>query len=267
MLRILDAAGVKTFFAFSNISPEERGIAGVPREKYKGWIGSLEPHAEDAGYLTGKALIALGRKTNARAPDRKLHLIVIAGDRTTTSSVLRNEGLMKAVAESPDVTIDQTVYAGWARDKAAEQADWLYSRYPDARLVWAGNDLMAFGAIQALEKRGGVPGKDAYFSGVNTSKEAMDALRSGRLTALAGGHFIAGAWSLVMIYDYSHGRDFRDEGLELDRPMFVNFDAASAAVFEERFGQGFDKVGFARYSKALNPSVKRYDFGFGQLLR
>ncbi|HUL97575.1 MAG TPA: ABC transporter substrate-binding protein [Usitatibacter sp.] len=267
IVRILDAAGVKTFLAFSSIPAEGRGETLGPREKYKGWLGSLEPHAEDAGYMTARALIAQGRKANARAADGRLHLIAIAGDRTTPSSVRRNDGMQKAVAESHDVVVDQVVYAGWARDKAAEQAEWLFARYPEARLVWAGNDLMAFGAMQALEKRGGVPGKDAFFSGVNTSKEAMDALASGRLTALAGGHFITGAWAVVMLYDYAHGRDFRDEGLELDSPMFASFDARSAAVFMARYGENFDSVGFRRYSKALNPKLKRYDFGFAQLLR
>ena len=101
-----------------------------------------------------------------------------------------------------------------ARNGAA-QADQLYRLYPDARLVWAGNDLMAFGAMAAWEKRGGKPGMDAWFSGINTSTEALEAVKSGRLTSLAGGHFITGAWAMVMIYDYHHGRDFADEGLEL----------------------------------------------------
>jgi ABC-type sugar transport system substrate-binding protein len=76
-----------------------------------------------------------------------------------------------------------------------------YRRYPDVKLVWAGNDLMAFGAMNAWEQRGGKPGVDAWFSGINTSTEALEAIKSGRLTSLAGGHFITGAWSLVMIYD------------------------------------------------------------------
>ena len=68
-----------------------------------------------------------------------------------------------------------------------------------------------------------LPGADAWFSGINTSTEALDAIKSGRLTALAGGHFITGAWAVVMIYDYHHGRDFADEGLELERAMFAEF--------------------------------------------
>jgi ABC-type sugar transport system substrate-binding protein len=72
-------------------------------------------------------------------------------------------------------------------------------RHPDARLVWAGSDQMAFGAMRAWRGAGRVPGKEVLFSGVNTSTEAMKAVRSGELTALAGGHFMAGAWALVMI--------------------------------------------------------------------
>ncbi|HEX4333863.1 MAG TPA: ABC transporter substrate-binding protein [Usitatibacter sp.] len=266
-LRILDAAGVKTFFAYSSIPAADRAATGGPRERYKGWLGSLEPHAEDAGYVTARALIEQGRSAGARGADGKLHLIAIAGDRTTPSSAARNDGMRRAVTEAGDTVIEQTVYAGWGRDKAAEQAEWLYARYPEARLVWAGNDLMAFGAMASLEKAGKVPGKDAFFSGVNTSREAMDALRSGRLTALAGGHFITGAWTLVMLYDYAHGHDFASEGLDLDRSMFTNFDARSAEVYLARFGENFDAVDFRRYSKALNPKLARYDFDFGQLLR
>jgi ABC-type sugar transport system substrate-binding protein len=268
LLRILDGAGIKTFLAYSSLSASEREDLGGPRSRYKGWLGSLEPHAEDAGYLTAMELIAAGRKAGARAKDGKLHMIAIAGDRTTPSSIRRNEGMSRAVADAGDVVLDQVVYAAWARDKSAEQSEWLFERHKDARMVWAGNDLMAFGAMQSWEKRGGAPGSDAWFSGVNTSREAMDAVRSGRLAALAGGHFITGAWVVVMLYDHAHGRDFADEGLELDRPMFALFDAASAERYLELFGDGdFERIDFRRYSKALNAKLKRYDFDFAQLLR
>ena len=267
MLKVLDAAGVKTFFAYSSIPREARAGIGGPRETYKGWLGSLEPHAEDAGYLTARALFATARKAGEPAADGKLHMVAIAGDRTTPSSTRRNAGMMRALGEASDVVLDQTVYAGWARDKAAEQAEWLYERHDSARLVWAANDLMAFGAMEAWEKRGGKPGRDAWFSGVNTSKEAMDAVKGGRLTALAGGHFITGAWALVLIYDYAHGRDFKDEGLEFDRTMFTLFDANKAERFNTLYGEDFSRIDFRRYSKALNPALKSYDFDFGQLLK
>jgi hypothetical protein len=67
--------------------------------------------------------------------------------------------MRRAVNEAGDVVLDQEVYGAWNREKAAEQSEWLFQRHPQARLVWAGNDLMAFGAMQVWEKRGGKPGK------------------------------------------------------------------------------------------------------------
>ena len=266
-LKILDAAGIKTVFAYSTIAPSERAELGGPRERHKGWLGSIEPRAEDAGYLTARALIEAGRKARAHAADGKLHVVALAGDRTTPSSILRNDGMQQAVSEASDVVLDQMVYAAWNRDKAAEQADWLFGRHPDARLVWAGNDLMAFGAMQALEKRGGTPGRGHLFSGVNTSTEALQAVGKGRLAALAGGHFICGAWAMVLIHDHAHGRDFASEGLEFSRTMFTLFDSQSAARFMERYADGFSAIDFRRHSKAANPKLVRYDFDFGQFLR
>jgi ABC-type sugar transport system substrate-binding protein len=266
LVKIIDDAGVKSFLAYSTIPVDQRAGIGSPRGKYRGWLGSLEPQAEDAGYLTTRALIERGRRDKAFGADGKLQMIAIAGDRSTASSIKRNQGMRRAVAEAPQTTVVQEVYAGWTRERAADQAEVLYQRHPAAKLVWAGNDLMAFGAMAAWEKRGGKPGIDAWFSGINTSTEALEAIKSGRLTALAGGHFITGAWALVMIYDYHHGRDFADEGLELQRPMFAEFTPQLADRYIARFSGGFDGVDFGRYSKAKNPGLKRYSFGFAQLL-
>jgi ABC-type sugar transport system substrate-binding protein len=267
LLGIFDGTGIKTFMAFSRLTREEEAVHGTARKRFKDWVGSLEPVADDAGYLTAKTLIAKGRALKLHGPDKKLHMLAVAGDRSTTSSILRNEGMMRAVAEAPDVLLDQIVFAAWNRDKAFEQADALFERHPGARLVWAGNDLMAFGAMAAAEKRGLSPGKDMVFSGVNASHEGMEAVRSGRLAALAGGHFITGAWALVMIHDHFKGRDFIDEGLQLERNMFVLFDTELANAFERKFAAGYGAVDFRRQSKALNPRLQRYDFGFAQLLR
>ena len=268
LLRLFDGSGIRCFFAFSTPTLEEQAIVGKPRQYYKYWIGSLEPHAADAGYLTASALIAKGRAANLRAPDGKLHMLAIAGDRSTPASILRNEGMLRAVKEAADVVLEQTVYSEWSREKATMQSDVLFARYPTAHLLWAGSDQMAFGAMDAWEKRGGKAGQDALFSGVNTSREALEAIKSGRMSALAGGHFITGAWALVMIYDYANGSDFAAEGFDLDRPMFILFDAHQAELFLTRFGEGdYNHIDFKKYSKSLNPRLKSYNFSFEQLLR
>lgn len=269
VLRTLEDTGIKVFMAFSGPQSDLREQTGQPRERFKSWLGSLEPNAEDAGYLTAKALIQAGAKNPIfKDAQGKLQLLAIAGDRSTTSSIARNRGMHKAVSEAAEqVELQQEVYGEWRRDKAQAQAEVLYKRYPQARLIWSGNDLMAFGAMQSWQTQGGTPGKDALFSGVNTSIEAFEKLRSGQLTALAGGHFLAGAWAMVMLYDYHHGVDFISEGLELHRPMFTLFDARSSMQFEKRFNGPSGDLNFRMFSKHLNPKLRTYDFDLQKLLR
>lgn len=268
LLRALEGAGIKVFMAYSGIKGDVRQQTGRPRERYPFWLGSLEPRSEDAGYLTAKALIEKARTLpHLRAADGKLYFMAIAGDRSTTASTERNQGMRRAVQEAPDVVFTQEVYADWRRDRAQEQAKVLYQRYPHVRLVWAGSDQMAFGAMEAWRQQGGEPGKDALFSGVNTSQEALNARRRGELTALAGGHFMAGAWSLVMLHDYAKGIDFAPEGLEQEYPMFMLLDERNIPAFEARFVHVQQRMDFKAFSKAHNPRIKKYDFDIGRLLR
>lgn len=268
ILRTLEAAGIDSFMAFSGVPETLRGQTGVARERYRHWLGSLEPGAEEAGYLTAKALFAAARASgHARAADGRLHMVAIAGDRSTPSSVERNAGMRRAAAEAGDVVLQQEVFGEWRRERAEQQAAVLFQRYPEVRLVWAGNDEMAFGAMQAWRARGGAPGHDAFFSAINSSAAAMTALRTGELSALAGGHFLTGAWALVMLYDHAHGTDFASEGLEQVRPMFALLDKSQIDRYEHRISAPLAPLDFRSYSKHLNPRLRRYGFELKHLLR
>jgi ABC-type sugar transport system substrate-binding protein len=264
VLKITEPAGIKTFFAYSTLPEAE---FGRPRERYRNWIGSLVPDVEEVGFLTARALITQGLAQRRFGKDGKLHLLAIAGDEKTPTSVLRTQGMMRAVKRERAAVLDQVVYADFNQQKARESAAIALEKFRDVRLVWAGNDLMAFGAMETLEKRGKIPGKDVLFSGINTSRQAMEAVQSGRLAALAGGHFMAGAWALVMIYDYHHGKDFASEGLVLTKPMFVMFTPELAKQYLAQFEGGMKGMDFRRYSKVHTPTVARYDFRLDRLLQ
>jgi len=264
--RILAGAGIKSFAAFSGLLPQERQ-SWAPREGLPLLIGSLEPRAEDAGYLTARALIQQGRRMKLQAPDGKLHLLAISGDRSTPVSIARTEGMRRAVAEQPDVVLDRVTFADWRKDLAAELATEMLAAHPEAHLLWAGSDQMAFGAMQVARSRQIEPGRQMLFSAINTSPEAMQARIKGELSALAGGHFLCGAWALVMIHDHHRGRDFKDLGLMQQQGMFMLFSAQDAERFLARHGKGLTGLDFRRYSRVLNPGQARYTFDARVLLR
>lgn len=262
--RVLGAAGIKTFAAFNGLLPQERE-RWAPRQGLPLLLGSLEPRAEDAGYLTAKALIK--QALAGRAADTRVQMLAISGDRSTPGSIQRNEGLRRALAESPRVELVQQAFADWRRDLGAETMAGMLARHPTARLLWTGNELMALGAMDAIEAAGHSPARDWRIASINTSKTAMEAVIDGRLKALAGGHFLAGAWALVMIYDYEHGHDFAREGLMLEQPMFMLFGKPESQRFLARFGGEMPALDFRPYSKALNPGLKRYRFDTASLLQ
>ncbi|MDX1754585.1 MAG: ABC transporter substrate-binding protein [Marinobacter sp.] len=266
-MRIADAAGIRVFLAYNGLLPAERSRFGGPREQFSGLLGSLIPVAESAGQLTAMALLLEARQRGLYGADGKIHMIAISGDRSTDSSIRRNRGMQSVVEANDDLVLHQLVHADWRQDKGRLKAARLMDRYPEVSLIWCGNDLIAFGAIEAVRERQLRPGVEVLVSGVNTSKEAMNRLINGELSALAGGHFMAGAWSLVLLYDYHHGIDFADsEGLELERPMFSLFTPELASRYLERFAEPVPQIDFTRYSKHRNPGLRRYRFDFGQLL-
>ena len=264
--RILAGAGIKTFAAFSGLLPQERQ-AWAPRQGLPLLIGSLEPQAEDAGYLTAQALIEQGRRLKLQGGDGKLHLLAISGDRSTPVSIARTEGMRRAVAEHPDVALDRVGFADFSKELAAELAAEMLPAHPEARLLWVGSDLMAFGAMQVARHRQLEPGRQLLVSAINTSPEAMQARIKGELSALAGGHFLCGAWALVMIYDYHHGRDFKDQGLMQQQRMFMLFSRQEAERYLARHGRGLAGLDFRSYSRVLNPGQARYRFDARVLVR
>jgi len=262
-LELADQAGIATFLAFNTVADSDRSRVGRPRERFPLWLGSLAPLAEEGGYLSAKALIehALQRLPDGATPE----LIALAGDRSTDTSLKRNQGLLRALAEFPQVSFRQLVYADWSYDKAVEQAGHLLRRYPQAQLVWSGSDLLAFGAMQALRDSG--MDRQLYFSGINATSQALEALLDGRLSALAGGHHMAGAWAMIMLHDHYHGLDFIEtaSGAEQQYSMFALLDQQHAGELLERRAKQ-SSIDFCAHSRVCNPTRDDYDFSYASWL-
>jgi ABC-type sugar transport system substrate-binding protein len=268
MLKLADAAGIKTLLAFSTFEGPQAGEFGKPRQKYRRWLGSLTPNAEDAGRLTAEELVRQAVRRGTLADDGRLHVALIAGDKATPTGVQRLQGAVDAFRTDPRVVLEQIVYGNWDRARAKEQAAALLLRYPKLNAFWTASDLMAFGAIESAEAAGRKPGTDLLFSAVNNSPEVLQARVQGRIASLAGGHFTAGAFALVMLYDYHHGRDFRQQGLELREPLFVLLDEERAQRFLTRFGsEDFSSVDFRQFSLHLHPEQRRYRFSLLRALK
>ncbi|MEJ2794072.1 ABC transporter substrate-binding protein [Iodobacter sp. LRB] len=268
LLAIAERARIPVLLALNDLTTDQVKQFGTPRTHFKYWIGSLFPDNQQAGYLTGKALLTRLVQTKKPAANGQYQLLAIAGDKSTPASQDRVLGLQRALKEFPNVELKQIVYGNWGRGLAAEQMNVLRDRYPEVAAVWCANDLMAFGVIASLEQRKS-RNKEVLVSAINYSNDAISMIKNGRLTALSAGHFMVGAWSMVLLYDYAHGQDFSgQQGAQMQLPLLGLVSASKANLFMDRFSEeGVQKINFARYSKVLNPKVKQYDFSLESLLQ
>ncbi|MNF51084.1 ABC transporter periplasmic-binding protein YtfQ precursor [compost metagenome] len=264
ILRLSRGSGVKLFIVNNSLTDDQLALLGDPREKYPEWLGSLVTNDEEGGYLMLKELIRLHP---AAAPGQKLELLAFSGLKITPAAQLREKGMRRALREHPEVVLHQLVSGAWSRERAYEQATLLFKRYPNVSLIWSANDEMAFGAMQAYEESGGIPGEGALFSAVNTSPAALQALLDRRLSVLLGGHFSLGGWALVQLHDYEQGVPVDQYGgRDRQVPLLQLIDRAQARrMLAQQETQDYG-VNFRSLSARHRPLSYRYPFSLQTLM-
>jgi hypothetical protein len=207
--------------------PAQLQASGLPRQRLRHWLGSLAPDNTMAGSLTMQALLDEARQRFA--PGTPLNVLMMAGDRSTPASTERVDGARRVLAAHPSARLTQLVYGEWERQRALQQGLWLLQRYPQINIV--GRPMtMAFGLEEAIRVAASSPA-NRYCSAPSTTRQAMRERRDGRLSALAAGHFMMGAWGLVLLYDYQHGHDFASEGLQLRPAVFSTVSSHKPSAF------------------------------------
>jgi ABC-type sugar transport system substrate-binding protein len=264
ILRLSKGSQVKLFAVNNTLTADQQTLIGASRERYPNWIGSLVPNDEEAGYMMASRLIDRGR---ALQPAGEMQLLAFSGAKQTPAAQFRERGLQRALAAHPDVRLRQLVYSEWNRQRAYEQAQQLLPRHPDATLIWAANDEMAFGAMRAAEELGRVPGKDLLFSALNNSAEVLQARLDERVSVLVSGHFTAGGWAMVLLHDYDAGLDFAARGgKDRQDALFMQLDKPQSRRLLQRIQSKRYDLDFRRFSVVGHPRQRDYNFSLQPLL-
>ena len=124
----------------------------------------------------------IAKKTAAallKAIGGKGEVIVLEGVRGTATAQDRLRGFKEALAEFPDVRLVASQPANYQRLQAMQVMENLLQANPNVAGVLAANDTMAIGAMDALSEAG----SKALITGINGSKEAIDAIKSGKMLA------------------------------------------------------------------------------------
>ena len=243
ILQAAEEAKVYSFVINTNVPETDAQDIGKPRGKFKYWLGHLVPDDQQAGYLLASELIEKAIELKKVAEDGKVHMFGLTGTTDNTASINRNTGLKEFVDKRSDVILHQIVNTSWNKEKAAKVTKILMARYPETSVIWSASDAMALGAIQSLEALNLRVGKDVLLGGIDGTPAGLKAVNDGKMVATMSGHFIEGAWAIVLLYDHYYGVDFaNDLGLAISDPYYIN------------------QIDFKFFSKVANPKRKQYQF-------
>ena len=105
-------------------------------------------------------------------------IIALGGMISTTAAIERKKGLDEALAANPDIQLLDFQVANWKSTEAFDLTSNLLTRFGDEiKGIWAANDDMGTGALEALRAEG-LAGKVPVV-GIDGIKSAVDAVRSG----------------------------------------------------------------------------------------
>src|SRR5665647_489129 len=116
----------------------------------------------------------------AKAIGEKGEVIVLQGVAGTSASRERGQGFTKGISAYPGIKVVATQPADFDRVKGLNVATNLLQAKPKVVGIFAENDEMALGAIQALGARAG---KDVFVVGFDGTADGMAAIKAGTMHA------------------------------------------------------------------------------------
>ena len=120
----------------------------------------------------------------AKKMGEKGSIVELQGTTGSAPAIDRKKGFEEVLAKYPDMKIIKTQSADFTRAKGKEVMEaFIKSDRASIQAVYAHNDDMALGAIQALEEAGMNPGKDVTVISIDAVKGAFEAMVAGKLNA------------------------------------------------------------------------------------
>jgi len=104
--------------------------------------------------------------------------LILEGITTAQNAQDRKTGAVKAFGENQNITVVASQTADWKIDEAYDVTKTLFSKYPDVKVIFAANDMMALGAIQYIQE---TKKTDVMVAGYDALDDAKKAIKDGSL--------------------------------------------------------------------------------------
>jgi simple sugar transport system substrate-binding protein len=144
---------------------------------------------DDSLYVTflGSDFIAEGKKAGDwlvqqyQGNTAPVSIVELQGTTGAAPAIDRKEGFTEAISGAPNLQIVASQTGDFTRSGGKQVMEAFLKSQPKIDVVYAHNDDMGLGAIEAIEAAGKVPGKDIKIITVDAVKDGMQALADGKI--------------------------------------------------------------------------------------
>jgi simple sugar transport system substrate-binding protein len=150
----------------------DRAVDSDDTSLYKTFLGSdfvLE------GKKAGEWLVEESKGESA------VNVVELQGTTGAAPAIDRKEGFAEVIKAAPQIKVVASQTGDFTRSGGKQVMEAFLKSQPDIDVVYAHNDDMGLGAIEAIEAAGKVPGKDIKIITVDAVKDGMQALADGKI--------------------------------------------------------------------------------------
>ncbi|SDG60162.1 simple sugar transport system substrate-binding protein [Lentzea fradiae] len=148
----------------------DRSIDSDDTSLYKTFLGS---DFVEEGRRAGDWLVA-----NVNGPT---NVVELQGTTGAAPAIDRKKGFEEKIAAKPDIKVVASQTGDFTRSGGKQVMEAFLKSQPQIDVVYAHNDDMGLGAIEAIKAAGKVPGKDIKIITVDAVKDGMTALANGEI--------------------------------------------------------------------------------------
>jgi len=115
------------------------------------------------------------------SPNKKLNIVELEGLAGSSPAVDRAKGFRQVIAGHPNINFVDSVSGDFIKVRGKLEMKKLLKKHGrNINVVFAHNDDMALGAIEAIEEYGLKPGKDILIISVDGERAALQAIKAGK---------------------------------------------------------------------------------------
>lgn len=196
----------------------DRMIETTDESLYTSYVGA-DFYAE--GRRAGEYLVRKADSMNAE----HMNIVEISGTLDSTPMRDRQKGFMDVIDKDPRFTILESICGDFLRSKGEECMLQLLERYgkDGIDVVYSHNDSMMLGALDILQQKDMNPGKDILLITVDGEKEAVDALKAGKINCVVQCTPKLGTAVMKLVKDLNNHLDI-PKITHPDESVFSDFD-------------------------------------------